>query len=276
MLRLAANAVPALLTLLAEQPDFPIDYLHYPSPPRDPREVQRARALRPLLLHGWSPQNYSVTDPVLPQPEILREQVVSSGTPYLSVHLDLRLSPGQTPPTPEQVLEAVVRGARDLRRASGLDLLLLENVPFCGPQRPEWIADPAFIGEALAASDCGLLLDLAHARVTAWHLGEDLGRYLAAFPLGRVVEVHVSGTRLERGALRDRHAALLEGDYALLERILPRLPAARTLTLEYLGLCASSGPLAQRERRDLLEQLLRLDTLRRHLAGAPYRSPLVL
>ena len=124
--------------------------------------------------------------------------------------------------------------------------LILENLDYCPGGAYEHICEPDFIAAVLNETDAGLLLDLAHARVSAARLGLPIEDYLGQLPLERVRQLHISGPRSRDGVLFDAHESLLDEDYALLEWVLRRTqPLA--LTLEY-----------NREEAGLREQLIRL------------------
>jgi len=109
-----------------------------------------------------------------------------------------------------------------------------------------YVCDPEFIAEVLAATDAELLLDLAHAQVSASRLGYEIRAYLAKLPLERVKQLHVSAPRPDGNALVDAHEPLREEDYELLEDVLGRTkPWA--VTLEY-----------GKDEGALLEQIARL------------------
>jgi len=91
---------------------------------------------------------------------------------------------------------------------------------------------PDFIGRVLEETQCGLLLDIPHACITAATLDRDVRSYLEEFPLDRTIEVHVSGVRCENGQWAGSHEPLQDEDYALLEWLLQR-SAPRAVTLEY-------------------------------------------
>ena len=155
-----------------------------------------------------------------------------------------------------------------LRELTGLETLL-ENVPhYPWSKAPRFVGDPEFIAEALTVSGTKMLLDISHAQVTAYHRGEEFSDYLARLPLDEVVEMHVSGPRMEADGLRDRHIALNEDDYILIEALLDRLPALQMMTLEYGGAPEfGSTPAGQKVRIDrndpkvLREQILRLNAI---------------
>lgn len=254
-MQLAANALPELLELLGS-PIIPLDYLKCPLSPNSRAEVEAARKHRPVLLHGWGPPGYSVSMARVPEPALLQELAALSDTPYLSAHMDY-VPDRDGELTPAGLLLRMRQSVEELRRLTGLEVLL-ENLPFVPwGNRPRYLSDPEFIREALEATQTAFLLDLAHARIAAHHRHQDLGGYLERMPLEGVIELHVSGPRLEENGLRDRHRALSQADYEALEWVVSRTPHLRMLTLEYQG--QNGGP------RVWLEQLERLDALRHRL-----------
>lgn len=101
--------------------------------------------------------------------------------------------------------------------------------------------EPTFLRSVLHAPRTHLLLDLHNVFTTALNAGFEPERYLAALPLERVIEIHVSGGAdsdpawLPAGrTLRlDGHdSAVPEEVWALLEDVLPRCPNLRGVTLE--------------------------------------------
>jgi hypothetical protein len=251
----------------------PVDYLKLPLERELDRQLPVARGLRPVLLHGWG-AHYRVGMTDVPDAAKLQALVASSGTPHLSVHLDVqpedleRLTPGAA-------LERVAQSVERLRDLTGLTVLLENIAHYEWSERPSFVSDPQWIEAALEISDAGFLLDIAHARVSAYHRHESETDYLDALPLERVVEIHASAPRLETEGLRDRHLPLQALDYALLERALQRAKAVKVITLEYGGIPDVGRTRDGREiripRNDssaLLEQLAHLDTIRKRLNGA--------
>ncbi len=128
--------------------------------------------------------------------------------------------------------------------------LLLENLNYNATGAYEHICEPEVIRTVLAATDTYLLLDLAHAQVSASRLGFALDEYLAKLPLERVKQLHISSPRLIGKTFADVHETLREPDYKLLERIL-RQTEPWAVTLEYY-----------RDAEALLEQAERLSNKR--------------
>ena len=212
---------------------------------------------RPLLLHN-SVFNWSLAHPTaLEDQQIVartRAALERTRAPWLSVHLgfsaaevffDVHMT-ARSPALPRDELFAnICRNIRALASAIAVPLIL-ENLDYCPGGAYEQICDPAFIAAVLNETDAGLLLDLAHARVSASRMGVPIEDYLGQLPLERVRQLHISGPRSRDGVLFDAHESLLDEDYALLEWVLERTqPWA--LTLEY-----------NREEAELCAELARL------------------
>ncbi|MGC4048002.1 MAG: DUF692 family protein [Armatimonas sp.] len=232
-MKLAANGYADLYTLLAKG-EVPIDYIKCPLSPNSRPEVERALTYRPVVLHCWGPPGYSATRPEIPEPALLTELSAVTGTPFLSVHLDYKPDlDGEK--SQAEILVYVRHEVVKLKALCSKDVLL-ENVPYYPwHTAPCWATDPAFITEAIVSSDASFLIDTAHARVAAWHRGEDVKDYLAALPLVRAREIHVSGPRMSDEGLRDRHMALMAEDYELIDFVLERAPKVELITTEYAG-----------------------------------------
>lgn len=278
MIRLAANWSQALEKLLRKV-QAPVDFLKIPLE-RDARsQLAQARSLKPVLLHGWGPP-YRIGMAEIPAVDELRELIAASNTPYLSVHLDFQPEDFEAEISQERALERVRESVQRLRQITKLEILL-ENMPtYAWSERPRFVTDPEFVAAALDCSGAGFLLDIAHVRVAAHHRHEDANAYLERLPLERALEIHVSGPRLEPDGLRDRHLPMLGADYALLERVLERATRALTITLEYGGIPdagrSREGQEMRFNRNDpaaLLEQLGRLDTIRKRVSGTLRTAP---
>jgi hypothetical protein len=66
-----------------------------------------------------------------------------------------------------------------------------------GYLRPTYL--PETICRVVEETDCGLLLDLSHARLAAWALNMDPQDYVNQLPVQRICEIHVTGIqRIDR------------------------------------------------------------------------------
>jgi uncharacterized protein (UPF0276 family) len=225
--------------------------------------VERTAAEFPgqtLLLHN-SLFNWSLGHPAaLEQQEAVPrtlETLALTRAPWLSVHLgfsaaEVEFDEGMQAKTPtlprDELFANICRNVRTLAAAIPVPLIL-ENLDYLPSGAYEHICEPEFIAAVLAETGAGLLLDLAHARVSAARLGMPIDEYLTQLPLDRVRQIHVSGPRPRDGILADAHEPLLDEDYALLRDVLRRT-APQALTLEYF-----------RDEAALQEQISRLREL---------------
>ncbi|MBC7237073.1 MAG: DUF692 family protein [Chloroflexi bacterium] len=276
---LGANGTEAMRALLAQGGAHLVDYLKVG--PFMGREAIAALAPdHALLLH--LDDTLSGRD-LLPDEAIrrIKNWVELTGTPWTSAHIgfsvaDVTLDQALiTQPLSdilprEQALGNIARNAHHL--AQNLDVpLLLENLPLFPNAAHMFICEPDFVADVIHASGCDLLLDLAHARVSADVLGYEVHDYIERLPLQRVRELHLSSPRPLRQIdprrqaivienarsvadrlvfhaehLVDVHEPLQEEDYRLLEWTLARTKP-QAISLEYFH-----------RPQELREQLLRL------------------
>lgn len=184
--------------------------------------------------------------------------ITQSGTPWFSLHLgfsaeEVRFDDHMHPASPvlehRVCLDRMTQTLSFARERLPVPLLI-ENLDYCPEGAYEHVCDPAFINEVLDATGCDLLLDLAHAQVSADWLGWEIHDYLGRLPLDRIVELHLSSPRRSGPRLDDGHHELLEQDYILLDWVLARCQP-RAVVLEYT-----------RDAAKLQEQLTEL---RRHI-----------
>jgi len=254
MVALAVANGPLTRDLLAAQ-TIEVDYLEVAGP----HAVEAASPAlgRPLLLHN-SVFDWSLGHPAaLTQRDVLartRHTLAITHAPWLSIHLGFSAAQVAFEGTMQacspvlardDLLERVCHNVRALAREIPVPLLL-ENLDYCPNGAYEHICAPDFIAAVIAGTETGLLLDLAHAHVSAERLGLLITDYLDRLPLERVRQLHVSGPRRRDGVLTDAHEPLAEEDYALLRRVLQGT-RPRALTLEY-----------GRDADALREQLVRL------------------
>jgi hypothetical protein len=262
MIELAVNWSPALAALFTKV-QLPVEYLK----PLSASDAALARRHRPLLWHRQTRIGVAGVGDI-------QDAHGFSQARYLSLQLDVQPEDLKNGANAQAAQQLVVRNVRVLAQHCPIPLAL-ENMPHYGwSERGLYITDPVWIGDTLALADANLLLDIARARVAAHHRREEFAGYLAKLPLERVVELHVSSPRLESDGLRDRHLALTATDYTLIEELLPKLPKLQLLTLEYGGIAdygysrdGCEVKMARNDKNLLLEQLARLDTLRKRANG---------
>lgn len=221
-----------------------IDYLELGGPHLDAvvAEAPQCRLLVHNALYDWSLAHPRALEQ---QDAVARTQAVltRTGAPWLSVHLGFsaaHVKHGEefmhtmSPTLPrEEVARTIPATIRALAAVLPVPLLL-ENLNYCPGGAYEYVCAPDFIARTLEETGASLLLDIAHAQVSAERLGLSFEQYVGRLPLERVREVHISGTRPRNGMIFDAHEELLEDQYALLVSVL-RQTSPAVLTLEYQG-----------------------------------------
>jgi uncharacterized protein len=103
-------------------------------------------------------------------------------------------------------------------RKFGAENIIIENAPYRDPVGTQARAgvDPEFLCRLTAETDCGFLLDLAHARISARQLGIPEEEYIRAMPLDRLRELHITGLLEVDGILQD-HFPMMEEDWPSVE-----------------------------------------------------------
>ncbi|PRQ05176.1 hypothetical protein ENSA5_04200 [Enhygromyxa salina] len=77
--------------------------------------------------------------------------------------------------------------------------LAIENISYYLPVGQPQLSEAAFVNLVCEAADCGLLLDVNNVYVNSKNFGFDVHEMIAAYPIDRVVQLHVAGhTRWDR------------------------------------------------------------------------------
>lgn len=257
--QLGCNYSPQLIALL-ERKAVSVEWIKLSRWDAFAEELAVARPLRPVLLHVLPRAGLPSLDALPWTWEEMNATTAACGSPHAALHLASRAADWRQPPTRCDLLNRLAKATRTF--ASNLSApLLVENVDYTPHdtllREP---TDPELIAEVCERADVELLLDLAHARIAAYHRGEEIHGYLSRLPLKRVREVHVCGPAVdaERG-MHDAHAEMGEEDYALLAWTLART-SPLVVSLEYGG----TGPLFAR-RSDAAAIERQLTRLRRML-----------
>lgn len=199
------------------------DFLGQLSEPLSPRALARARRLADLYDSPWVAEH-------------LQRVHTTAGDAFV----DYVFPPVYT----EDLLEEYVRHARALQAALGRPLVL-EPIPTYLPLATPQLGEVAFVRAFYEASGCGMLLDLAHAWLSAHYAGQDPWAFVAALPLERVVELHLAGMEPDPelggpwigAAVPD--AELL----ALARYVVTRAPALRAVTFDAFSTALTAATL---------------------------------
>jgi uncharacterized protein (UPF0276 family) len=144
-----------------------------------------------------------------------------TGTAFINVHLSPRardFAGGEGMAAEDEggpVTERMIRDVGAIANRFGGGRVICENVPFGAVEEGFALAcvRPKAIRRVIESWDCGLLLDLSHARLTARHLGQDERTYVSSLPVERLRELHLTGIQMVEGRARD-HMGLTEQDWA--------------------------------------------------------------
>jgi len=111
--------------------------------------------------------------------------------------------------------------------------LLLENFNYHPTDAYEYICESDTFNQLVKAIGCDMLLDLAHAQISArnMNLGDPRG-YIEKFPLETVHEIHINRPFDDGIQMLDRHGPIGVRDLDLLRWTMARTPKLQAITLE--------------------------------------------
>lgn len=202
-------------------------------------------SLKPLLIHDLpEPFWLNYADPFQEDVmQVARTLLDVSKTPWLSTGIGASAEPQAHRDGPyreadpedlqsrETVIENIVKHGRRLQEWAGVPLIL-ENFNYHPTNAYEYICEPALFTTLLEAIGCGMLLDLAHAQISAHNMGwADERTYLSALPLHKIREIHVTRPGWQGNQRVDLHQPLLAEDLDLLGWVVDRTPV-EAITIE--------------------------------------------
>lgn len=133
----------------------------------------------------------------------------------------------------EQLVTNVERNVEAVRNLFDDVPILLENNNHLGTDAYEIVTDPSFIDTAVRQVGVGLLLDVAHAKISARNTDTDVADYLSSLPLDRCQQVHLSRHKIGPPGAIDAHAFFRQSDWAYFHALQDDLPNLAYVTLEY-------------------------------------------
>ncbi len=228
-----------------------IEHLAMADPPRpDDPHFPRIRERFVLLLHDFLGQ---LSEP-LPEPALARARRLAAlyDTPWAAEHLQrVHTTDGDAfvdyvfPPVyTEDLLADYVEHARALRDALGRPLVLEPIPTYLALPLPQ-LGEAEFVRRFYAESGCGMLLDVAHAWLSAHYAGIPPREFVAALPLEQTVELHVAGVEPDRD-LGGPWIGAAVPDRGLLDLALfaaERAPALRAVTFDAFSSALSAETL---------------------------------
>ncbi len=129
----------------------------------------------------------------------LERLMLQTATPLVNLHLApaIRHNPDLTPddfspPAVEEITRRMICDVSSLTRHFGAENIIVEN-DTGDPGIVNAAILPEVIETVIRETGCGLLLDLAHARIAARTLKLEAKDYLSRLPTGRIREIHITG-----------------------------------------------------------------------------------
>lgn len=183
--------------------------------------------------------------PFAPDWGLIEQLLRATGTVQINLHLS---APEETGPAGAQsaaaILTKAIADVNQVIKRYGAERVILENVPVSHTSDRYLlpVVTPGAICRVVESTGCGLLLDLAHARLAARALGMDERAYLQALPVQRLRELHITGIGLKDGDWVD-HMEMGVEDWDLLDWALGQIHSGawaqpRIASFEYGGLGA--------------------------------------
>jgi len=165
-----------------------------------------------------------------------------TATPHVNTHLTAPHNFDIDDPQEKFKINALWRKEiNQLTDFFGSMAVALEHFPFTeSTPHLRYATDSQTFSNVILDTDCMLLLDLAHARITANSLGIDVKKYISDLPLDRLVEMHVTGIRTYNGVEED-HFSMDQEDWVLFDWALNQIKAGnwqkpRIVAFEYGGI----------------------------------------
>lgn len=159
----------------------------------------------------------------------VREWLAATDTRFVNMHLSgtMRDFPdvpfeSRAPEHRSRVADAFVRDIEAAGKEMGMERIIVENLPTLydrdrSDQTFFAAVDPETIRTAIDKTGCGLLFDIDHARGASWALGMPYEEYVAALPLDRLRELHMTGTIFD-GGLNEAHHPMTDADWPYFDR----------------------------------------------------------
>jgi len=137
--------------------------------------------------------------------------------------------------TSEEMLQFSIENTKWLRNiVSNRILIGLENNNYYPTPAYDIVADGDFIKQVINNNNLFLLLDIAHAMVTAHNKKMSYDQYIATLPLDKLIQLHICQPVLPKGGIaQDAHNEPNNEMYMEVIRLINKYPQIKYLTIEY-------------------------------------------
>ena len=137
--------------------------------------------------------------------------------------------------TEEEMISYSLNNTKWLREVINDTVLIgLENNNYYPTPAYDIITEGDFISKVIYNNDLFLLLDIAHAMVSAHNKKTSYEEYILTLPLDRLIQLHIcQPTLVEGGIARDTHNEPNNEMYLEVLRLIKKYPTIKYLTIEY-------------------------------------------
>lgn len=159
-------------------------------------------------------------------------------SPYYSEHLCLTQVPGldigHLSPIwfTEEMLAITIRQVNQVQDFLEKPLVL-ENVTYMMAIPHNSMSQTEFFNRLVAATGCGILLDVTNIFINSMNHHFDAAAFLQAMPLDHVIQVHIAGGVWRDGLLIDTHSRPVQEESWQLLELLTSLTKVRGIILEH-------------------------------------------
>ncbi|MBN2222682.1 MAG: DUF692 family protein [Vallitaleaceae bacterium] len=246
-MKYGCNFSHELLEILEENSDF-CDYIKIGAFGDTFLFMEKALSKKPLLIHGFGwYERAGMEDLSVLDFRYMNKSILAYQSPWIGFHA-LMFEKDFCPSPFLRMKENLKRIQENLEVP-----LLIENMDYSPYYSYETTlkttVEADFINKLVKEVDCGFLLDVSHAKVSAWQLDQDIYAYLEQLPLEKLREIHFSGAEFREGeGFHDRHSEMSQEDYLIAEYLghlnkKNLFPQLEIITLEY-------GSLSSQQKTD--------------------------
>lgn len=200
--------------------------------PDDDELIARAQRIKPAYVHSGLNAGAREFSPDWKKLEELKN---ATATRFINIHLtatnkdypDIPVT-SQESAHQERILEKALKDMRELISRFGAENVILENDPYHAEARASLYilrppTEPKMIAEVIRQTGCGLLLDIDHARVSSYYMGISLEDYVAQLPTDRLMELHMTGTKLNKEGWLESHYEMQDEDWPIFDWALDKI-----------------------------------------------------
>lgn len=215
---LGVNDSPQLKSLMSESL-VSVEWIKYSDCNEYEAQEQSTFLKSPPLIHFFPRISYNE----LPEEwtfKKLNQTLIKHKVPHISIPLRASKNDFDKLPKPLEAIELYKRRIRELKSELKVPILL-KNMPSSAlPEGLKYMADAEWIATLCREANVDFLLDMAHARISAYDRQENILDYLGKLPIENIEEIHMSGIKRSAGKWIDAHECLEETDLELLKTVM--------------------------------------------------------